>query len=89
MGVLSAGAQERLTGIVTNAATGRTLQGARVVIQGSSREAITDDQGVYRFSDAPAGNVALSVSYTGLETSVVPAVVTTRTAKPAGCGTDL
>src|SRR5688572_11496193 len=38
-----------LTGVVTNSATGRTLEGARVVLQGTGREAFTDSQGVYRF----------------------------------------
>ncbi|MBI4625201.1 MAG: hypothetical protein HY736_18525, partial [Verrucomicrobia bacterium] len=40
-------AQATLTGTVTNSATGRTLEGARVVIKNTEREVITDSQGVY------------------------------------------
>lgn len=60
-------AQERLTGIVTNSATGRTLEGARVTIEGTNREAITDQQGVYVFEKVTPGVITLNVSYTGLE----------------------
>ncbi len=75
LGALSARAQEAITGIVTNAATGRVLEGARVKIQGTNKEAITDSHGVYSISDAGAGSIALSVSYTGLDTVVTPLVV--------------
>src|SRR5438876_854840 len=68
-------AQGKLTGTVTNSATGRTLQGARVFIQGTGRQALTDEEGVYRFDDLPAGDVILSVSYTGLNTLEVPVQV--------------
>ncbi len=72
LGLLPTAAQERLTGIVTNAATGRTLEGARVAIQGTSRETTTDQQGVYSFTNLPAAAVSLSVSYLGLETTLIP-----------------
>jgi iron complex outermembrane recepter protein len=68
-------AQHSLMGRVTNAATGNTLEGARVEIQGTGKTAVTDFEGVYRFSDLPAGTVNVSVSYTGLDTMVVPATV--------------
>src|SRR5215212_234764 len=63
----SASAQEILTGTVTNSATGQNLEGARVVLKGTAREAVTDSQGVYRFDNVPAGNAVLVVSYTGLD----------------------
>jgi len=63
----SAAALETLVGTVTNAATGQNLEGARVVVQGTGREALTDSLGLYRFDDLPAGPVTLSVSYTGLK----------------------
>jgi iron complex outermembrane receptor protein len=66
--VQAAFAQSTLTGSVTNAATGATLEGARVVIQGTNRESITDAIGTYRFDNVPPGSVTLSVSYTGLTT---------------------
>src|SRR5262245_8382865 len=67
-GISSATALATLTGTVINSATGRTLQGARVVLKPSGREALTDDQGVYFFADVSPGTAVLSVSYTGLNT---------------------
>jgi iron complex outermembrane receptor protein len=63
--------QSSLLGTVSNAATGSTLEGARVVMTGTGRETTTDALGVYRFDNVPAGNVSLSVSYTGLTTQEV------------------
>jgi hypothetical protein len=60
-------AQTALTGTVTNAATGRALEGARVTIEGTSREVITDSGGNFRFDDLAPGSVSLSVYYTGLD----------------------
>src|SRR5687767_1291107 len=61
-----------LPGTISNSATGRTLQGARVVIRDTNQETFTDSQGVYRFENLPAGSVVLSVSYTGLTTAEMP-----------------
>lgn len=55
-----------LTGVVTNSATGRALEGARVILREAEREAITDKEGVYRFIDVAPGTVTLTVYYTGL-----------------------
>lgn len=60
--------QVSLSGTVTNLATGRTLQGARVAIKSTSQEAITDSQGVYRFNEIALGDLTLVASYTGLDT---------------------
>jgi outer membrane receptor protein involved in Fe transport len=68
----SALAQSTLVGTVVNSATGRTLEGARVTIQGTSHEAVTDHQGTFRFADLPRGDVTLSVSYSGLDPAIVP-----------------
>lgn len=56
-----------LVGQVTNAGTGRTLQGARVEILRSGQSVITDEGGLYRFFDLPPGPVNVTVNYTGLE----------------------
>jgi iron complex outermembrane recepter protein len=64
-----------LIGVVTNTATGRTLENARVVLKGTQRETLTDQQGVYRFNDVPAGPQQLEVSYTGLDTADVTAEI--------------
>ncbi|MGH7957045.1 MAG: carboxypeptidase-like regulatory domain-containing protein [Opitutaceae bacterium] len=73
--VNSAFALETLTGTVTNAATGATLEGARVVLQGTDREVTTDSLGVYRIDHVPTAVVTLSVSYTGLNTVQVPVTI--------------
>ncbi len=65
-------AQNALTGTVTNAATGRALEGARVTLAGTAREVLTDAQGNFRFDDLPAGSVTLTVAYTGLDPASVP-----------------
>ena len=68
-----------LSGTVTNAATGRTLEGARVMLEGTTREPATDAQGDFRFDDVPAGTVTPAVTYTGLDAASVPV-----TLAPAG-----
>ena len=67
---------ESLFGRVTNAATSRPLVGARIEIQGQDRVTFTDSEGEYRFTGIPSGEVTLSVSYTGLDTADISAVVT-------------
>lgn len=72
MSVASAAAESSLTGTVTNAATGRALQGARVSIEGAGREVLTDESGSFRLEGLPQGSVSLSVQYTGLDVARVP-----------------
>src|SRR5258706_14665573 len=67
--------EEAIIGIVTNAGTGRTLEGARVVLVGTGRETLTDNQGAFRFSGVAPGSGVLSVSYTGLNTIDIPVTV--------------
>jgi iron complex outermembrane receptor protein len=69
-------AQENVTGRVSNAATGKHLEGARVEIQGTGRVAYTDFEGLYRFTQVAPGNINLAISYTGLSPQVVPVAVT-------------
>ena len=69
------GGRTTLTGTVTNAATNRTLEGARVVLVGSDRETLTDGQGIYRFANVNPGAVTLALSYTGLDPVDVRVVV--------------
>lgn len=61
-----------VTGTVTNAGTNRVLEGARVILVGTDREAFTDGQGVYRLPLPSDGDVMLEVSYTGLDTVTIP-----------------
>jgi len=56
-----------IEGRVFNAATGAALVNARVMIEGTTREAITDATGFFRLSDLPAGDAWLAVTYIGME----------------------
>jgi TonB-dependent receptor len=68
-----------LTGIVTNAATGRTLEGARVILQGTGREVLTDRDGTFRLSEVPEGPARITVFYTGLDAAEISVPVTAGT----------
>ena len=74
----AAAGHEMLSGTVINAATGRVLEGARVAIQGAGREILTDEQGIYRLVDLPVGPQILSVSYTGLDSQLIPVTIEAR-----------
>ena len=84
-------AQGSLTGTVTNAATGATLEGARVVLKGTGLETTSDGQGVYRFENAPPGAAVVSVSYTGLSVTDMAVVVsaTAPTRRDVGLTADI
>ncbi|WP_414664122.1 TonB-dependent receptor [Horticoccus sp. 23ND18S-11] len=73
-------AQSTLTGMITNAATGRALEGARVSLKGTDRTALSDRQGAYVLDNVTPGPVALEVYYSGLDTVTVPATVTANQA---------
>lgn len=65
-----------VTGRVQNAASGKALNLARVVVVESGREVFTNDFGEYRVSGLPAGQVTLAYSFTGMETQTVKVAVT-------------
>lgn len=54
-------------GRVFNASTGTALVNARVTLEGTGREVITDESGSYRFAGVPAGAARVSVSYVGMQ----------------------
>jgi len=56
-----------IEGRVFNAATGSTLANARVTVDGSAREAFTDDAGAFRLTGVPSGPARVSVTYLGME----------------------
>ncbi|MBL9189705.1 MAG: TonB-dependent receptor [Opitutaceae bacterium] len=66
-----------ITGTITNAATGRALEGARVVLGETGRETLTDNLGNYRFEGVAPGAITISVSYTGLDSASAQATVQT------------
>ena len=64
MGVSSLWAQRRISGTVTDAASGEPLIGANVLVVGTGEGTVTDFDGKYALS-VPAGYDRLQFSYTG------------------------
>src|SRR3954469_19111509 len=56
-----------IAGRVLNVGNGRYIANARVTVEGTKLEAITDDFGNYQITDVPAGEVKVTTSYTGLD----------------------
>ena len=54
-------------GRVKNSASGNYLNNARVVIEGSTVETLTNSDGEFRLTNVPAGAVRLKVSYAGMD----------------------
>lgn len=63
-----------IEGRILNTTNGDYLNNARVMIEGTTFETVTNRYGDYRFDKVPAGNVKLRVFYTGL--TARPAEVT-------------
>ena len=57
-------------GRVLNVATGRYLSNAKVTVEGTNLEAITNEFGAFRISGVPAGPVRLQAAYSGLDAKV-------------------
>jgi iron complex outermembrane receptor protein len=62
-----AGAGGTVTGRVFNAATKEYVRNAEVRVEGTSVVAYTEDAGFYRLVRVPAGNVTITVNYTGTQ----------------------
>ncbi len=63
-----------ITGRVQNIATGQYLNKARVTLKGTTQTVLTDNFGVYRLVNVPAGEATVEVFYTDLDVNT--AVVT-------------
>lgn len=70
--VHAAQAGASLSGRVQHAATGAYLEGAVVTVQPGGQSTLSERDGSFHFPSLPAGEVRLSVSYTGLDTQTVP-----------------
>ena len=57
-----------IEGSVLGTGNGAFLNNARVIIEGTRIEVLTDANGLYRFTNVPAGPVQLRVTYAGMET---------------------
>jgi hypothetical protein len=55
-----------IEGRVFDQRRGEYLEKARIRVEGSAQEVLTDSSGTYRLTNVPAGAVKLSVFYTGL-----------------------
>jgi TonB-dependent receptor len=81
----SASATTAVSGRVKNAESGTYLRNARVTVEGTVIETLTDEEGVFLIPNLPAGSRSLRVSYTGMTTETVaitgsgPIEVTLRT----------
>jgi iron complex outermembrane receptor protein len=59
-----------IEGRVLNVGNGRYLANARVTVEGTNLEAITNDFGEYTLTNVPTGEVKVVTTYTGLDTDV-------------------
>src|SRR6478735_2870573 len=65
-----------IEGRVLNVGNGRYIANAKVTVDGTNLEAITDDFGQFRISGVPAGEAKLTTSYTGLDSQTATVNVT-------------
>jgi TonB-dependent receptor len=66
-----------IEGRVSNMSDQKYLTNARVSIEGTIHEDLTDEYGAYRFSNLPAGTYKLSAFFTGLEPREITVTITT------------
>ena len=68
-----AGSTGAIEGRVLNRISGSYLSNVRIAIEGSTREAVTDQNGAYRLAGIPAGEARVRATYIGLgeQTEVV------------------
>ncbi|MGH7958297.1 MAG: carboxypeptidase regulatory-like domain-containing protein, partial [Opitutaceae bacterium] len=64
-----------IEGRVFDAGRGEFLENARVTIEGTSQEKLTEAGGLYRFTEVPAGTVKVKVFFTGLPAQTNPVTV--------------
>ncbi len=62
----------RIEGRVFNPGTGEYLENARVTVESTALETLTDNLGQYSFTNVPAGEARVRVFYTGLAVQTTP-----------------
>jgi iron complex outermembrane recepter protein len=72
-----------IEGRVLNVGTGKYLNNARVVVEGTNLEALTNEFGEFRLVGVTAGTVRVRASFTGLDARVQPVTVTAGAAARA------
>ena len=78
---LGVNAQYKLTGTVTESKDGKALPGVDIFIRELQRGVVTDLDGNYSFTNLPAGNLTLQLSYVGYKTDVKRFSITEGTNK--------
>ena len=73
----AAGQGGTITGTVRDRATQQPVASAQISLIGTTRGALTNDQGVYRMANVPSGNYQVRVLRIGYQASVLPVTVTT------------
>ena len=74
--VASASAQTAaISGRVLNQTTGEYLKSAVIQVVGTDKSTTSEDGGVYSLTNLPAGEIKLSVAYTGLDTQTITVTV--------------
>ncbi len=64
-----------LSGVISGADGAVRLEGVRVRIEELDRTALTNRDGVYRFTDLPAGDYTLNLSYLGAEDQTITVTI--------------
>jgi iron complex outermembrane receptor protein len=64
-----------IEGRVLNATNGQYLKNARVTVQGTNLEAMTNEFGEYRLSQVPSGTASVKAAYVGLDAATQSVVV--------------
>lgn len=67
-----------IVGRVTEANTGAPVQGAEVVLEGTSHAALSNESGLFRLEGLPSGHHTLSVHYLGMRSKEFPVQISAR-----------
>jgi hypothetical protein len=68
---------QTIRGIVIDKTTNQALVGASVVLQNTTQNTTSKDQGEFRFDKLPTGRYAIQVSFVGFQTQLIPDVLVT------------
>lgn len=63
----AAPAEGTISGLLINRFTGEVLAGARVRLEGTNQQVVTDELGRFQFTNVPSGTRNLTSTYTGLQ----------------------
>lgn len=64
----AAPAEGTISGLLINRFTGEVLAGARVRLEGTNQQVVTDELGRFQLTNVPSGTQNLTSTYTGLQT---------------------